>query len=146
MNCTPPWLHENKNLWCQNVNIGQEENDKLNFLLQSIKTRNAKKGKCLPNCRSIRFWNLTKHFAFYLNIHRYVSTEIGENHNTKEVGLAIHFDKNVLVTRSAFTIDIVTLITRIGGIIGVGKELLWVIVFCMTTLISVFSKIKNLCC
>ena len=56
INCTPPWLHENKSFWCQNINIGKEENGRLNFLLQSIKTGNAKKGKCLPNCRSIRFF------------------------------------------------------------------------------------------
>ena len=77
---------------------------------------------------------------------RYVSTKIGENHNTNQVGFDVQFEKHVVVTRSAFAIDLVTLITRIGGIIGVGKELLWVIVFCVTTLIAVFSKIKNLCC
>ena len=77
---------------------------------------------------------------------RYVSTEIGENHNTNQVGFDVQFEKHVVVSRSTFTVNWVTLITRIGGIIGVGKELLWVIVFCVTTLTAVFSKIKYLCC
>ena len=77
---------------------------------------------------------------------RYVSTEIGVNNNTHQQHpaiLGVQFEKEVMVTKSAFTIDLMTLITRIGGIIGVGKELLWVLVFCVSTMIGIISKIKN---
>ena len=43
-------------------------------------------------------------------------------------GLTIVFDKVVERTISNWQIEPVTLLTRIGGIIGVGKELLWVMI------------------
>ena len=57
----------------------------------------------------------------------------GEDHFSKlEVknlfGLTIAFDNVVEKTISNWQIEPVTLLTRIGGIIGVGKELLWVLI------------------
>ena len=43
-------------------------------------------------------------------------------------GLTIVFDNVVQKTNSNWQIEPVTLLTRIGGIIGVGKELLWVMI------------------
>ena len=43
-------------------------------------------------------------------------------------GLTIVFDNVVEKTISNWQIEPVTLLTRIGGIIGVGKELLWVMI------------------
>ena len=43
-------------------------------------------------------------------------------------GLTIVFDNVVEKTTSNWQIEPVTLLTRIGGIIGVGKELLWVLI------------------
>ena len=43
-------------------------------------------------------------------------------------GLTIVFDNVVEKTISNWQIEPVTLLTRIGGIIGVGKELLWVLI------------------
>ena len=44
-------------------------------------------------------------------------------------------------TRSQLNISPLTLLTRIGGIIGVGKEFLWIIITLATYLISVYSNI-----
>ena len=41
-------------------------------------------------------------------------------------GLFIQFDELVKTTKSHYVIGTITLLTRIGGIIGVGKELLWI--------------------
>ena len=54
VNCTAPWLHENKTLWCHSLNLGNKDAKALNLLLSSIVNGNAKKGNCLPNCRSAR--------------------------------------------------------------------------------------------
>ena len=45
-------------------------------------------------------------------------------------GLFIQFEDIIKVQKSAFVIDSITLMTRIGGIIGVGKEFLWIVVLC----------------
>ena len=53
-------------------------------------------------------------------------------HNSDLPGfLYIQFDEIVQIHKSSFIIDEITLMTRIGGIIGVGKELLWVIIVCI---------------
>ena len=48
-------------------------------------------------------------------------------------GLFVQFDQNVDVTVSKLEIGLKTLATRFGGIIGVGKELLWVIILLITS-------------
>ena len=56
-------------------------------------------------------------------------------------GLFINFDREVEETRSQLNISPLTLLTRIGGIIGVGKEFLWIIITLATYLISIYSNI-----
>ena len=77
-------------------------------------------------------------------VDRYVSTDIGKDSRNDRIGLFAQFDEDVEVNHIKLSVTTVTLITRIGGIIGVGKEFLWVIIFCITTMIGVFSKIKLL--
>ena len=48
-------------------------------------------------------------------------------------GLFVQFDQNVDVSVSKLEIGLKTLATRFGGIIGVGKELLWVIILLFTS-------------
>ena len=43
-------------------------------------------------------------------------------------GLYVQFDKEVDETNINWTIEPLTLLTKIGGIIGVGKEFFWVII------------------
>ena len=60
-------------------------------------------------------------------------------------GLFIQFDENVQIHKSSFVINEITLLTRIGGIIGIGKEFLWVIVMvtgCIKVIISFSSSNK----
>ena len=58
-------------------------------------------------------------------------------------GLFVQFDQNVDVTVSKLEVDLKTLATRFGGIIGVGKELLWVIVLVLTSCGSFLAICKQ---
>ena len=61
------------------------------------------------------------------DISRFQSEKLGSNNNKNSYGFNIIIDKSVEVTESVFSIDFVTLLTRIGGAVGVGKECLWII-------------------
>ena len=65
---------------------------------------------------------------------------------TDMVSYGVQFKDMVEITTTNIAISPTTLITRIGGIIGVGKKLLWVIVFCcgyLTSLLSIFNDFCN---
>ena len=59
-------------------------------------------------------------------------------------GLFVQFDQNVDVTVSKLEVGLKTLATRFGGIIGVGKELLWVIILALTSLGSFLTVCKRI--
>ena len=82
------------------------------------------KGICHPSCQSTFF--------------RVVKS--GENTGDKReaFGVNILFDKSVTVTESHFSINFLTLLTRIGGAVGVGKEGLWLITIAL-------NQISNFC-
>ena len=69
---------------------------------------------------------------------------VGFDARDDRYGLYIQFDQTVEVTVSKLQIGLKTLATRCGGIIGVGKELLWVIIFSFTSLGSCISVCRNL--
>ena len=64
-------------------------------------------------------------------------------------GMFIQLEDVVKVQRSSFVIDSITLMTRVGGIIGVGKEFLWAIVIgfyflhFLSTIIMKTNQIKK---
>ena len=57
---------------------------------------------------------------------------MGFDARTDRFGLFVQFDQNVEMTISKLQIGMKTLATRFGGIIGVGKEFLWVLIFTFT--------------
>ena len=61
-------------------------------------------------------------------------------------GMIVSFESVVEKTVSQVQIDEITLITRIGGIIGVGKNLLWILIFIITSLTSGVSILKSYYC
>ena len=52
-------------------------------------------------------------------------------------------DKSVEVTKSELQIGFQTLITRFGGIIGVSKNLLWIVIFGFTSIGFLCNKIAK---
>ena len=60
-----------------------------------------------------------------------------------ESGLFVAFDNEVVETRHKLEIGSKTLVTRIGGVIGVGKELFWIIIFIITSS-GLFETLSNI--
>ena len=57
-------------------------------------------------------------------------------------GLFVQFEEKIEVRNSNFVIDEITLMTRIGGIIGVGKEMVWIIVISIGILKMFLNQFK----
>ena len=57
--------------------------------------------------------------------------------------MKIYFDKTVEVTASQKTIDSLTLLTRLGGATGVGKEGLWFILLTLDFVIILCKRISR---
>ena len=70
-------------------------------------------------------------------------TEIGVKEFGDLDGVTMYFDKEVEITRTELQIGSKTLITRFGGIIGVSKNLLWIVIFGFSSVGFIFSKISN---
>ena len=55
----------------------------------------------------------------------------------------IYVDINQILERkvTSLQVDVMTLITRVGGVIGVGKNLLWVVILLITSSVSILSLV-----
>ena len=69
-------------------------------------------GPCYQPCKTMTF------------VSKFVAVE---PYKSKTSGIFIHLESKVSVTETKFLINERTLMTRIGGLIGVGKEFLWII-------------------
>ena len=49
-------------------------------------------------------------------------------------GIVIYFENTVDVTKTEFKIGFITIISEIGGFIGMSKNLLWVIILVLSTI------------
>ena len=58
-------------------------------------------------------------------------------------GMYIDFHQEVEVRSSQVQITMKTMLTRIGGIIGVGKNLLWTLIFSATSVGALITFIKR---
>ena len=119
VNCTPPWMTENESLWCRKEHAPDlmkiDPRYYLGFM-NDISSGQVDYGKCYAPCRK----------------YSYYSTGLGFMESTNDSGLSIFFDKIIDDTVTEFKIDSVTLLTRFGGIIGLTKNLLWIVLLFMT--------------
>ena len=99
-------------------------------MLKMMSTGEAKAKKCLPPCKSKSY---------------YIS-EIGNWYSdksyTKGKGLQIVFENEVDVTKSSYQLDVETLMSKIGGYIGISKNFMWLIILFLTSIGSLVSFIK----
>ena len=58
-------------------------------------------------------------------------------------GVYLLFDRLVSVTKTGLSVNEMTLLTRVGGIVGVGKELLWIILFSITYCITMYNYVAS---
>ena len=61
---------------------------------------------------------------------RYEGDKFGLSIRKEIYGIALTFEKEVEVTTLQFKIDALTLLTKIGGILGVGRIIVWIINAC----------------
>ena len=129
LNCTPPWMTEDEDLWCKgrreyNSTLMEEKHKRFVTKLGMIE---AKSELCSVPCK----------------VKRYHAEEIGvrEWDNVKG-GLAIWFENEVDIVRASWKIDEESLISSVGGFIGVSKNLLWLIIMLITSVGGLFSYLK----
>ena len=119
VNCTPPWMTDNENLWCGKEEAqGLKSIDPRHYLgfMNDMISGQVDHGKCSDPC---------KKYSFY-------STGLGFVENLNYSGVTIFFDKIIDDTVFEYKIDPLTLLTRFGGIIGLTRNLLWVVLLFMT--------------
>ena len=128
-NCTPPWMTDDETLWCQGGPKlkSQYEISKWTSFIVDVNVGRAQHGICSVPCKS------TKYYA----------NEFGFKEDKEMKGIIIIFDNLVEKTISELQIGPRTLVTRFGGIIGVGKNLMWVIIFAISGLGFCSSKAKR---
>ena len=112
INCTLPWVSDSESLWCSNkIKISAANIGRLNNLIDKILYGKADPGSCLSPCKMTSF----------------EVEDIGFFSSQNYRGMAFAFADEVEVTTSKLQVGTKTLLTRVGGVIGVGKEFLWII-------------------
>ena len=124
MNCTPPWMIEDEDLWCDGKSLISKEY--LSFLAKFMFSA-SDPGNCLVPCK-------TK---------TYQVKKIGLKESLDRKGLIIYFDKTIETTKSDFQIGIKSLTAKIGGFIGVSKNFLWLVILILSTIGLFLSNIKT---
>ena len=130
LNCTPSWMTDNDTLWCK----GKQKLDSnfnmpsYKYFLEEIKASVARKGKCLVPCK----------------ITRYDASEIGlmDEDEEETKGLSILFENDVDVIKSSWKIDETSIISKIGGFIGISKNFLWLLIMVFSSIGALFSRLK----
>ena len=133
LNCTPPWMTDNKELWC-GWKYGHsyalsvfEEMQKYLYFMNDISASDASPGNCLVPCK----------------IKRYETKEIGYRQaKDGSEGMYILFEKEVKSTKSQWTIDTQTFISKIGGFIGISKNFMWLVIMFMSAVGFLMTKLN----
>ena len=68
--------------------------------------------------------------------------QLGRVESNELFGMVVAFDNIVEQTISDWQIKPVTLLTRFGGLVGVGKNLLWIIISICSSMSIVSNMIK----
>ena len=114
INCTPPWLEENLPNHCnKKLELEVETSDKINLVLNKVLDFYYSSTKCPKPCKTLKYLSRYQYNEYVPNI----------------FGLYLKFSDTVHITRSDLVLKPLTLLARIGGIIGVGKEIFWLTFF-----------------
>ena len=130
INCTPPWMTENEDLWCNGVyEFDSKDTGKIYYnFLGDISASEGNYGKCLVPCK----------------VKRYQAKEIGLRESTdNNRGFIIRFENEVDITKSSWTIDAKTLLSKIGGFIGISKNFLWLLILLISSISVLFSHVQK---
>ena len=95
-------------------------------LLRDISVSQANVGKCLVPCK-------TK---------KYQAKKVGLRESTDVRGLIVRFENEVDVIKSSWKMDVETLLSEIGGFIGLNKNFLWIITVIISSIGVLISNVK----
>ena len=125
LNCTPPWMTNNEDHWCQGKYRLNSSLARMNYLtfLSRISVGEKNFEKCYTPCK----------------VKRYHSRKIGPRQGSNSTGIIVWFEKEVEITKSEFTLNPTTLISKFGGFIGISKNFLWI----MITIISSAGVLRS---
>ena len=119
INCTAPWMTGNEEMWCR----GEHASDLMDIsfgpyadFMNDLSFGQANHGLCLNPCKK----------------YNYLSTALGFIASNDVKGVTLYFDRTIDETVSEFQIGFLTLLGRFGGIIGLTKNLLWIILLVMS--------------
>ena len=70
-----------------------------------------------------------------------MTRKIGFDERKDRYGMFVRFSREMDVHRSLLNVETLTLLTRIGGIIGVGKQFLWIAITINAILLSAMTKL-----
>ena len=114
-------------LWCRGGKAIQTNNDAdYTALMRDITVSQVKLEKCLVPCK----------------MKRYLAKEISLRERESVKGLIIRFENEVDIIKSSWKMDVETLLSAIGGFIGLNKNFLWVITLALSTMGILCSNIK----
>ena len=78
-----------------------------------------------------------------INTHGYQVAKHGIHYSPNGYGMYLLFHNEAEVSESHFTITPQTLITRIGGVMGVGQILTWLLIRIFDYFLIVYIKLKE---
>ena len=127
INCTPPWMTENEDLWCKGQIYHPTTYSFYHYynFLEDVTNSESDPGHCLVPCKD----------------KKYQVKLIGIEERMETKGIVIYFEKIVDVTQTVFKIGFITIMSEIGGFIGISKNLLWVIILVSSTIGIFVSKL-----
>ena len=130
LNCTPPWMTENDNFWCKGTHKIISDQVYLNYIsfLDEISVSGANYGQCLVPCK----------------IKKYQVKNIGFKYGDHAKGIRIWFEREVEVTKSSLKTNELGFISKIGGDIGLCKNLLWLIIVLISASSVLMSRFNML--
>ena len=74
---------------------------------------------------------------------RYKVVNLGLVRTETKSGVFVDFENFVERRVTQRKVDFATFITRVGGVIGVGKNLLWVVILSFTSLVSILGFVNK---
>ena len=98
----------------------------INFL-GSISISEADTGECLVPCK----------------VKRYQAKEVGFTVSNNFTGIVLKFERDIEITKSSWTINFKTLLSKIGGFIGLSKNFLWLLILLISSVGALVSHMEQ---
>ena len=129
LNCTPPWMTYHEDFWCTGKHKLESKSAGENFFhfMSAVSASEASSGKCLVPCK----------------VKRFNAKEIGKREKINVRGIYVIFEREVAVTKSSWALDGITLLSKIGGFIGISKNLSWLIILLLSSVGVVLSYLRQ---